>query len=491
MRSILIFFFIFYSLIWLRSYSQDVGFEIIIDKENAIVAPGQPIQNKYDDIICPVTFSILSNDSIVLRYSRVFSISQDGDTNSVLFYKPDTLFNIETVCEINTGEGGYLFWCTYYDKNQGPIMQIDVFIRTDYSLNIVWEHQFNFGFTYAASGRKFLMTLHDEFLFACSPLSTSNMYLLKLSNLGDSTAYRYYEGDSAGSVQSLTYSYDSTKYFLHVHGAHEIPGVIENTIIILNTDLDQESVIHYPEWYDMSYESVLWPGNKIVSAGDEAILSSGIDRYFTAYVFDENLNILKKKQLTNPDTNSTSAWYQNMDILDTSFIYVGGSFSGHFHSSLDTSWYYIAMLDHNLELVYEKYIGGDMHYWCECITATSDGGVLMTGSIFDVNVTPVRHKAYIVKLDTTNLPVNIQQPTYLQFYDALVYPNPGSDVLNIRTTLKNAWIQLYDINGRPIFRQELNKHITQINTNHLPGGTYIYTIGSNEQQVQSGKWIKN
>lgn len=471
-------------------FSQEVDYEIIIDKDNAIVAPGQPIQNKYDNIICPVTFSILSNDSIVLKYSRVFSISQDGDTSSMLFYKPDTLFNIETISEINVGEGGYLFWCIYYDKDQGPTKQIEVFIRTDYSLNIVWERQFNFGYTYAASGRKFLMTLHDEFIFACNPLSTSNMYLLKLSNWGDSLAFRYYQGDSAGSVQSLTFSFDSTKYFLHVHGAHEIPGVVENTIIELNTYLDQESVMHYPEWYDMSFESTLWPGNVVISAGDEYILSGDVEMYFTAYLLDDNLNIIKKKRLSSPDTSSTSAWYRNMDVIDTSFIYLGGSFNGHYHSSLDTTWYYIAMLDHNLELIYEKYIGGDMHYWCECITATSDGGVLMTGAFFDINVTPILHKAYLVKLDTTGLPVNIEHPGPIKFYDALIYPNPGNDFLNIRTTIKNAWFELYDIKGNLLISQAINNHITTINTEHLPTEMYIYSIQNIRGKVQSGKWIK-
>jgi hypothetical protein len=469
------------------SFAQSIAYEILIEEENAVISCGEFISDCNYDMVGPLTYVFYKNDTVHSRYSRILKINENGDTNSYFLSKQDTLFSISNILEIK--DEGYLLWGFYYDDY--VTNQVEVFIRTDYNLNVTWERHYDFNHYYAASGRKILHTSKDELLFACNPDWAWDMYLLKLSLSGDLLAYRYFEGDSAGQVQSLTHNFDSSGYFLHTWESYDPPGVIRNTMIEIDNDLNHVNHWYYPSWYNKPFESTIWPGRRFITAGEEMVVSGGANHYFTAYILDDKLEVIKKKQLTHPDTSCHSAYYRNMDVVDTSFIYFGGSFNGHYHSSLDTSWYYIAMLDHNLELVYEKYIGGDMHYWCECITATSDGGVLMTGSIFDVNVTPVRHKAYIVKLDTTNLPVNIQQPTYLQFYDALVYPNPGSDVLNIRTTLKNAWIELYDINGRPIFRQELNKHITQINTNHLPGGTYIYTIVSNEQQVQSGKWIKN
>ena len=70
------------------------------------------------------------------------------------------------------------------------------------------------------------------------------------------------------------------------------------------------------------------------------------------------------------------------------------------------------------------------------------------------------------------------------------YPNPGKNVLNIRTALQNAHVEIYDMSGKQIYNQEITSNITTIYMSHLPSGTYIWKVIANGKEAESGKWIK-
>ena len=71
-----------------------------------------------------------------------------------------------------------------------------------------------------------------------------------------------------------------------------------------------------------------------------------------------------------------------------------------------------------------------------------------------------------------------------------VYPNPGKGVLNIRTGLKDAWVEVYDMNGRMVYGQEIMENVTAINTTNWSEGTYVWKVVSNGKEAETGKWIK-
>ncbi len=78
---------------------------------------------------------------------------------------------------------------------------------------------------------------------------------------------------------------------------------------------------------------------------------------------------------------------------------------------------------------------------------------------------------------------------------AVAYPNPGSDVMNIRTGLQNAILTVYDINGRKIHEQEITDEVTSIDASNWNSGTYVWKLGvRNEElgvkEMESGKWVK-
>ena len=71
-----------------------------------------------------------------------------------------------------------------------------------------------------------------------------------------------------------------------------------------------------------------------------------------------------------------------------------------------------------------------------------------------------------------------------------VYPNPGKDVLNIRTGLQDARVEIYDLSGRLVHSQSLEGDVTEIDAMAWPSGTYIWKVMANDKEVETGKWIK-
>ena len=76
------------------------------------------------------------------------------------------------------------------------------------------------------------------------------------------------------------------------------------------------------------------------------------------------------------------------------------------------------------------------------------------------------------------------------FAMAVAYPNPGKDVLNIRTGLRDAWVEVYDMNGRLVHRQDITENVTGIDAGDWAEGVYVWKVISNGKLAETGKWIK-
>ena len=89
-------------------------------------------------------------------------------------------------------------------------------------------------------------------------------------------------------------------------------------------------------------------------------------------------------------------------------------------------------------------------------------------------------------------PDNIEEAHAHGLHLAVAYPNPGSDVMNIRTGLKNAILTIYDINGRKIHEQEITDEVTSIDASKWQSGTYIWKLKTEngKLKVEEGKWVK-
>ena len=153
---------------------------------------------------------------------------------------------------------------------------------------------------------------------------------------------------------------------------------------------------------------------------------------------------------------------------------------------------YIAYLDENLNKLGEIYHVDDYAYMVKSMAACPEGGCLISC-----------HKSDEVTLETGNCLIKISKETLVGieeahdagFVVAVAYPIPGKDVLNIRTGLKDAWVEVYDMNGRMVCGQEIIDNVTAINTTSWPSGSYVWRVMAGTStgsvtEAESGKWIK-
>ena len=90
----------------------------------------------------------------------------------------------------------------------------------------------------------------------------------------------------------------------------------------------------------------------------------------------------------------------------------------------------------------------------------------------DVN-DPIPSTHFLVRVtieDRYNTHNNVIMHHTQGFAVATAYPNPGKDLLNIRTGLKDARVEVYDMSGRMVYGQEIIDNVTAINTSAWSAG---------------------
>ena len=86
--------------------------------------------------------------------------------------------------------------------------------------------------------------------------------------------------------------------------------------------------------------------------------------------------------------------------------------------------------------------------------------------------------------------VGIEEAHNAGFAVAMAYPNPGKDVLNIRSGLKDARVEVYDMSGRLMHRQVITENVMAIDATDWAEGVYVWKVYANNKEVENGKWIK-
>ena len=154
----------------------------------------------------------------------------------------------------------------------------------------------------------------------------------------------------------------------------------------------------------------------------------------------------------------------------------------------DTDNFYVAMLDGNLNIIGEIYYHNEERMVVPySILVLESGDCLVSTAGKDRKTLEMQHA--IFKL-SQEIFLSIDEAHDAGFSLAVAYPNPGKDVLNIRTGLQNAHVEIYDLSGKLIHNQQITDNITPITTTSWPSGTYIWKVIANGKEAESGKWVK-
>jgi hypothetical protein len=213
--------------------------------------------------------------------------------------------------------------------------------------------------------------------------------------------------------------------------------------------------------------------------------------------------------VTNHIIRGTDQWdmpamLKGVDLANDNTVYFAYTLNVGFMNDLD-SWMMIERLDTNLDTMSTVYydLGGyeNIHSEAFGITATNDGGVLLVFSSVNLNNTD-QHWTTVTKFPAEAF-VGIEEAHDCGLKVAIAYPNPGKDMLNIRTGLQNAHVEVYDMNGRLIHSQALTENVTAIDATEWAEGVYVWKVyvsdggpstgsgtASSTTLAETGKWIK-
>ena len=76
-------------------------------------------------------------------------------------------------------------------------------------------------------------------------------------------------------------------------------------------------------------------------------------------------------------------------------------------------------------------------------------------------------------------------------YEAIIFPNPTSEVLNIRTSsFENVTYTLYDAMGKLVLQDKLSAEQTPIQVSQLAPGSYSLTLNNGIQNLKTFKLVK-
>ncbi len=191
-----------------------------------------------------------------------------------------------------------------------------------------------------------------------------------------------------------------------------------------------------------------------------------------------------------PGLNVNSAFINNE-------IFITGLYKSNlseFPYQTTPSYIQITRIDTNMNIIDHHFYGGDAVYYPFKIMATSDGGAIVTGLRYDhTNPSIKRLHPFALKVNNEGLVVaGIEDEFNPISHSAIVFPNPGKDVLNLTSgiQLNNGVFTLFDMQGRPVIAQKINSTEMQIDASNLASGTYVWQIILNNKIVEKGKWVK-
>ncbi len=481
--------FIILSFFLVCAFAQEESFEVNIVDDSLRISPIKFLRNENNGFVGLVLKSPLSkNRYFPQKTSYIYTINDIGDTSSICIKKQDTIFFYHDIIKIEADLGGYFLAGRGVALNNEE--RFTIFTRLDNDLKIIWERVMFFEYDYATFLR--VMQLKDEGILCCVTSNPSNsMHLYKMSEYGDSLNYRIYYGDSAGEVYSMTYNYDSTAIWLHNRWAFYQSGASTSSCIEIGENLEQKKVMFYPEYYLPPFNSILYTDGSLLAGGRKLLTHSptDIESYISVYRLDSSFNILNELSLTNPDTNSRSGDRITVDYYDPSSIYVGGTFNFQNLNGFEDSWFYVTKLNDTLGIEFEKYLGGNDYYTLSSLTAANDGGVLLAGNRSELGAPIFHHNGYIIKLDSLGLITHMFEETKIELKEAIVFPNPGFEKINVRTALKDCDFILYNSRGEQVLNKPINNLVTTFDIKYLKPDIYIYLIVNQNKSIGTGKWI--
>ncbi len=442
------------------------------------------------------------NTEIITRYLLKLNPQGDSIAAKILIPYEDTILVGRSIWNFEDNPVEYLLFENAHIGSNHPSQTFQIFTKLDEDFNIIWKRVYQLRPVSVWGSSilypQYLKLDQQENLFAANfDNDQKTLVLFKFSDFGDSLAARTYYGDSAGRyVYDVTYNHDSSGFVLQTSGAYDDVFWAESEMIEIDLNLNQIRALPHRRSFNNVSSSMLPNGRLVCSGLFRNIWPENIQR-MNLYLLDTTLQYIDSAYFTNPDIEiNKHPGFRHLDFHYPDAIY---SLCTYNYEPFDwvghPSWVAIGKFDQDLNLLTEKYFGGDAYYDFFFMAATQDGGLIINASRYDYLTQYKERDAYIVKFDSLELTVGIheeasQNKPYFGLKRAIVFPNPVSEDMFVRTAeYQHAIFELFNLNGSLVFNQTLSALETKMKVRHLHKGIYIWAIKNEVGLIENGKVI--
>jgi len=434
--------------------------------------------------------SVENIEGIAFGKFAIYKISPEGEyldslsieyNNTIIVYNKSIISN-DTI---------YLFGIRIF-QNEDSLEFTTA--KYDTEFNIIDAHTFQLPDFVGSLNRRDVISVDGKFLVLGVVNSWEGIALLEFNRDLDSVNFAFYEDEFVAPF-SIVDSYDNNI-------------VVTTTGWDFNNDIDTlngatgfaffsgDSLL--PMFTRRIGSMMLHNGVSIKQYPDSTYIVSAEHHFFS----QRNLGVFKISNdfiildsliiSSSPIPYPNTTFGNNLDYSNPNAIYFGSTenVSGAPIAPV-LNHIRVSKIDSNLNVIWEKFYGGDANYFCYTVKATEDGGCIVLATRFDFENDPDPNHlgTYILKLGPDGVLTGIEESN-IEVKEVLVYPNPGWE-LNIATGFNNYSLTLFDINGKAVYTNRNLSRDSKHELSFLPGGLYIYRItAKNGEMLDTGKWVK-
>ena len=316
--------------------------------------------------------------------------------------------------------------------------------------------------------------------------------IIRFDRWGNVLADRYFTSVLFDPERLFALNADSTGYLLGGCDIQEQP--VKTRCFNLDFNLDT-TLLHDEIYNDFPLpgwcQSIVFPyvakhpvSGCLYVVGSFRYVANGQSGYQNAIIakFDKEMSHIDKWALTvdNPGEDQRAYW-KSIDFFPDGSIAMCALVQDIYYQE----GFFVARFDEDLNKISEIYKPFDGQWQGPIEICAMPNG--------DCLITTINDNIYHILADSF---WNVDEAHDNGLKVAIAYPNPGKDVLNIRTGLQNSHVEVYDINGRLIHSQALTQNVTAIDATDWPLGVYVWKVykasvsTGSTTLAETGKWVK-
>ncbi len=476
------------------SHLPGISQEIIMDTEFGIRPVFIKLDNNNDLILTAMT-----KDTTNYWQSMILKITADLDTTYRII--DDTLNELFAPRLLITQNNRYIVNTVERLEGGGNWFNRLTFIVFDEDLSILSFKRYNMEHIYPANNNVYMSFIQNEdsriFGFGIRG-DNDDFFVMEITEMGDTLrTKRIHSGPANPSLFSdvMESHTDSIAFYAFLAG-FDYQGkwkvlTADTAFNYTYKNIELAEGFNYIQSVKANWlNDSIYMGVGFLGIGEDKFIHEDLVLY-KANAWQDHEVIGSPLWISRPDTTDFTA--QNIPtFVDPSHIYVG-SYRGSSPGASYNGRYMVAIVDEDLNLIGMKSLGRDgFQYEMHCLQATNDLGCMVSGTVHDNAHAPSYDWDMFIRKIMPGDIVDVAEHTEDPYdSDYFVYPNPGSDYLNINTARKGVGLKIFNTAGNLVSTHDLAEGFgRQITTGHLEAGIYILHFTDREGFSENVSWIK-